>query len=110
MQFSVPQRSNQGPILLSVYVNDIVGYFEFAPVLCADDTCLYVKALKEEDLQNLMNCEVEKAHLWMKANKLTIDASRSNALVISPGAKTISPKPEILCDGQKKTVSDSFKY
>ena len=57
-----------------------------------------------------MNCEVEKAHLWMKVNKLTINASQSNALVISPVAKAILPKPEILCDGQKIAASDSFKY
>ena len=56
-----------------------------------------------------MNCEVKKAHLWMKANKLTIDASESNALVISPGAKTILPTPEILCEGQKIAVSDFVK-
>ena len=74
-----------------------------------DDTCLCVKALKE-DLQNLINCEVEKAHHWMKANKLTINASKSSALVISPRAKTILPKPEILCDGQKIAVSDFAKY
>ena len=65
-----------------IYINDIFGNFEFAPVLYADDTCLYVKALEEEDFQNLMNCKVEKAHLWMKANKLTINPSKSNALVI----------------------------
>ena len=28
----------------------------------------------------------------------------------SPRAKTILPKPEILCDGQKRAVSDSAKY
>ena len=101
MQFGVSQGSNLGPILFSLYVNGIFGNCEFTPVLYADDAFLYVKALKE-DLQNLMNCEVEKAHLWMKADKLTINASKSNALDISPGAKIILPKPEILCDGHSR--------
>ena len=46
MQFGVSQGSNLGPILFSVYVNDIFGNFEFAPVLYADDRCLHVKAQK----------------------------------------------------------------
>ena len=81
MQFGVFQGSNLSPILFSVYVDDSFGNFEFARVLYADDTCLYVKTIKEEHLPNLMNCEVEKAHLWLKANKLTINAFKSKALL-----------------------------
>ena len=110
MQFGVPQGSNLGPILFSIYVNDIFGNFEFAPVLYADDTCLYINTLKEEKLQMLMNREVEKAHLWMKANKLTITPDKSSALVISPGAKTKSQKPEVSCDGRKIAVNKTVKY
>ena len=110
MQFGVPQGSNLGHIFFSIYVNDIFGNFEFAPVLYADDTCLYINTLKEEKLQMLMNREVEKAHLWMKANKLTINPDKSSALVISPGAKTKSQKPEVLCDGRKIAVNKTVKY
>ena len=39
-----------------------------------------------------MNCEVEIANRWMKANKLTINATKSSALVITPGAKTAATK------------------
>ena len=41
----------------------------------ADDTCLNVKASKEKDLESLTNSEVEIANLWMKVNKLTINAA-----------------------------------
>ena len=57
-----------------------------------------------------MNREVEKAHLWMKANKLTINPDKSSALVLSPGAKTKSQKPEVLCDGRKIAVNKTVKY
>ena len=49
-QFGVPQGSNLGLILFSIYVNDIFNVFGFTLVLYADDTCLYVKASKEKDL------------------------------------------------------------
>ena len=68
IQFGVPQGSNLGPILFSIYVIDILNIFDFTPVLYADDICLYVKASKEKDLKNLMNREVEIGNCWMKAN------------------------------------------
>ena len=49
--------------------------------------------------QMLMNREVEIANLWMKVNKLTINAAKFSALDIIPGAKTASQKPKIFCDG-----------
>ena len=52
----------------------------------------YVKASKEKDLVSLMNRKVEIADLWIKANKLTINATKSNALVATPGAKTVTKK------------------
>ena len=92
IQFGVPQGSNLGPILFSIYVNDMFNIFDFSPVLYADDTCLYVKASKEKDLESLMSREVEIANRWIKANKLTINATKSSALVITPGAKDCHTK------------------
>ena len=92
IQFGDPQGSNLGPILFSIYVNDMFNIFDFSPVLYADDTCLYVKASKEKDLESLMNRKVEIANRWMKANKLTINATKSRALVITPGAMTATQK------------------
>ena len=79
IQFDVPQGSNLGPILFSNYVNDIFNIFDFTPVLYTDDTCLYVKASKEKDLESLMSREVEIANLWMKLNKLTIKGGESSS-------------------------------
>ena len=110
IQFGVPQGSNLGPILISIYVNDIFNIFDFPPVLYADDTCLYVKASKEKDLETLMNREVEIANRWMLANKLTINATKSSAFVITSGAKTAPQKPKILCDDLLVAVNSNVKY
>ena len=110
IQFGVPQGSNLGPILVSIYVNDMFNIFDFSPVLYADDTCLYVKASKEKDLESLMNRKVEIANRWMTANKLTINATKSSALLITPGAKTATQTPKIVCDGLPIAVNSNVKY
>ena len=56
-----------------------------------------------------MNPEVEIANCWMKANKLTINATKSCALVITPEAKTATQKPKI-CDGLPIAVNSNVKY
>ena len=43
-----------------------------------------------------MNREVGRATFWMKTNKLTINASISCTLVITPGAKTATKKKKIM--------------
>ena len=93
-----------------IYVNVIFNIFDFPPVLYADNTCLYVKASKEKDLETLMNREVEIANRWVLANKLTINATKSSALVITPGAKTATQKPKISCDGLPIAVNSNVKY
>ena len=109
VQFGVPQGSNLGPILFSIYVKDIFNIFDFTPVLYADDTCLYVKASKEKDLETLINREVKIANRWMLAYKLTINATKFSALVITPGAKTATQKPKILCDDLPIAVNSNVK-
>ena len=83
----VPQGLNLGPILFSIYVNDIFNHFKTTPVLYADDTCLNVKAHKPDLPETLMNQEMEIARKWMLANKLTINTNKTKAMVISPKMK-----------------------
>ena len=57
-----------------------------------------------------MNREVEIANRWMLANKLTINATKSSALVLTPGAETATQKPKIFCDGLPIAVNSNVKY
>ena len=85
----VPQGSNLGPVLFSICVNNIFYHFKSTPVLYAYDTCLNAKAHKPDLLETLMNQEMEIARQWMLANKLTTNASKTKAMVISSKIKKI---------------------
>ena len=65
-QFGVPQGSNMGPILFSIYVNDVFHNFKSEPVLYADGTCLAVHAHTAEELTSSVNQEVEVACQWVQ--------------------------------------------
>ena len=110
VQYGVPQGSNLGPILFTIYVNDIFYNFESAPVLYADDTCLITQAHTPEDLQLSMHKVVEKARHWMLANKLTINTNKSNALVISHVTNKPPALMEIICGDNTISTQTSVKY
>ena len=61
VKIGLPQGSNYGPILFSIYVNDIFNHFKSTPVLYADDSCVNVKAHKPDSLETVINQEMEIA-------------------------------------------------
>ena len=56
-----------------------------------------------------MNCGAEIANLWMNANGVTIDGAKSSPLILTPGSKTATQKPEILSVGHLIVVNSTIK-
>ena len=80
----MPQRSSLGPLLFLIYVNDLQNAVDCTPRLFADDTCLIFQASNPCILQGIINKELKNLNIWYCANKLTVNPSKSNVLVISP--------------------------
>ncbi|NQY44078.1 MAG: reverse transcriptase family protein, partial [Legionellales bacterium] len=78
----VPQGSVLGPLLFLIYINDIpnsskVLYFH----LFADDTSLFLSHKDINKLEELLNHELDNISNWLKANKLSLNVSKSNVLI-----------------------------
>ena len=87
----VPQGSVLGPLLFSIYINDLPKASNFETRLFADNTALFLINTNLKSLSYKVNMELSKVDLWLNTNKLTLNHSKSNYLLI----KTKSKPPDI---------------
>ena len=81
-----------GPLLFSVYINDLPNASKFETRLFADDTALMLSDVELNDLNKRVNKELSKVESWLNANKLTLNYSKAKYLLIKPlGMKTTEP-------------------
>ena len=79
----VPQGSILGPLLFILYVNNITNtsnVLEF--ILFADDTTILYSHPKIDNQINCINEELKEVSNWFKANKLSVDASKTNYMIL----------------------------
>ena len=99
----VPQGSILGPLLFILYVNDIVNASSILElVLFADGT---TTIYSHEDITSkfdLINQELQKINEWFKANKLSVNASKTSYMVLGTKYKTsrIPNHSNIILDNQ----------
>ena len=84
----VPQGSILGPLLFLIYVNDLYKCSEkLTPVKFADDTNLFLSGINVDYLFSDMNCELNKISLWFKANKLSLNLTKTKYSLFHPASK-----------------------
>ena len=89
----VAQGSTLGPLLFLIFINDLPHSVNCIPRLFADDTCPVFSAPTPSQLSSTMNKDLDNISKWFNLNILTVNPSKSNAVIIS--FKLNKPPPTI---------------
>ena len=79
----VPQGSVLGPLLFTLFINDICKSTSCNPRLFVDDTCLILQDKHLSALITKINNELNAINEWIVANKLTLNLSKSNIIIVN---------------------------
>ena len=111
IETGVPQGSVLGPILFTIFVNDMANAMNDAkPRLFADDTNIFCFSNNLDDLTRVINSELAKLDEWFKANKLLINTSKTNHCLFKPNRNKIINNEFSIEMGSKLKEVSSLKY
>ena len=108
----VPQGSILGPLLFSIYINDLPTCLKHTSVtLFADDTALYCSAKSSSDLQQMLNEDLASVAKWLNDHKLTLNVAKSKFMIIgsSQRLKSVGKFSLQICD-EFLDKTDCYKY
>ena len=78
----VPQGSVLGPKLCILYINDLCNVSKLVKyVLFADDTNIFKSGDNVQKLCNELSIELGRLNVWFKANKLSLNVSKTQFMV-----------------------------
>jgi len=111
MKYGVPQGSVLGPLLFLIYINDLHKAIHFSVVHhFADDTNLLVSDFSIKKIQKQINHDLKALCKWLRANKISLNASKTELLVFRHPKKKIEFDLKIKIDGKIIIPSTYVKY
>ena len=111
MPYGVPQGSVLGPLLFLIYINDLHKAINYSKTRhFADDTNLIIKGKSPKKLQKQVNLDLRSLCNWLKANKISLNASKTELLIFRHPNKKFDFDFRLKIDGKRLISSKYVKY
>ena len=111
IKLGVPQGSVLGPLLFLIYINDLHQSVKFSTTHhFADDTNLLIIDKTIKQIQKKINIDLKLLCGWLKANKISLNASKTELIIFRDPKKKINFDPKIKIDGIKLIPCRFVKY
>ena len=86
----VPQGTILGPLLFLIYINDLPNCLSFCqPRMYADDTHITYASADLHSMQSSLNRDLSNIHKWLLCNKLTLNSTKTEFMLIGSRQKTV---------------------
>ena len=111
MNYGVPQGSVLGPLLFLIYINDLHSIIKYSTTRhYADDTCLLLNGKSLKQLKKQLNIDLKILTAWLKANKISLNASKTEYLIFRNPKKMLNYDLKLKIDGHRLYPSKYVKY
>ena len=112
IHYGVPQGSILGPLLFTVYINDVINNIDQCTIhVYADDTVLYFSHKNVTIIENTLNTQLKHIYKWMCSNNLSLNFDKTESLLI--GSRNMLNKRnalKLIIQGKCIQPQESVKY
>ena len=106
----MPQGSVLGPLLFLIYINDLNEAISHSIIHhFADDTNILFSHKSLKKINKYINHDLSQIIQWFKANRISLNASKTEIIFFHPKAKT-TKHLNIRISGQKINIVKQTKY
>ena len=84
IKIGVPQGSILGPLLFTLYTNDLPNVLRYGRVdMYADDTTLSVSGCDIKDIERKLTADMAEITKWINKNKLALNVTKTKCMLLT---------------------------